>query len=206
MRKWISLLLCAAAVAALAGCGNSNGNNGNASAAATQTTGVKEVLEAGIAEAEGTASASAGNDANGRQSGVDATAHEPEADVSEIDASAGSENIDVDLTKLSSTMVYSEVYDMLTEPDKYIGKTVKMDGFFNYFHDQTTDNYYYACIIKDATACCSQGIEFVPKGDRKYPDDFPEVYDSISVVGTFDTYMEGENQYCTLRDATMTVV
>ena len=29
---------------------------------------------------------------------------------------------------LSSTMVYSEVYNMMVDPESYIGKTVKMDG------------------------------------------------------------------------------
>ncbi len=38
------------------------------------------------------------------------------------------DGIDVDLTKLSSTMVYSEVYNMMYTPDDYIGKTVKMNG------------------------------------------------------------------------------
>ena len=38
------------------------------------------------------------------------------------------DGIDVDLTKLSSTMVYSEVYNMMYTPDDYIGKTVKMKG------------------------------------------------------------------------------
>ena len=112
----------------------------------------------------------------------------------------------MDLTSLSSTMVFSEVYNMLTTPEDYIGKTVKMDGFFNYFHDQTTDNYYFACIIKDATACCSQGLEFVLAGDHKYPDDYPELNQEIAVTGTFDTYTEGEYQYCTLRDSVMEII
>ena len=43
------------------------------------------------------------------------------------------DGIDVDLTKLSSTMVYSEVYNMLYTPDDYIGQTVKMNGAFAYY-------------------------------------------------------------------------
>ena len=35
---------------------------------------------------------------------------------------------DVDLTTLSSTMVYSEVYNMMCEPDRYLGKRIKMNG------------------------------------------------------------------------------
>ena len=34
----------------------------------------------------------------------------------------------VDLTALSSTMVYSEVSQMMTAPEKYVGKMVKMAG------------------------------------------------------------------------------
>lgn len=61
------------------------------------------------------------------------------------------EGIDVDLTALSSTMVYSEVYNMMTSPEDYIGKTVKMKGMYSVYHDESTDKYYFACIIKDAT-------------------------------------------------------
>lgn len=109
--------------------------------------------------------------------------------------------IDVDLTQLSSTMVYAEVYNMMTSPETYIGKIVKMDGTFAYYHDKTTDQYYFACLIQDATACCSQGIEFVLTDDYSYPDDYPEAGNEICVIGIFDTYQEGSNTYCTLRNA-----
>lgn len=108
---------------------------------------------------------------------------------------------DVDLTALSSTMVYSEVYNMMTAPSDYIGKNVKMKGAFSYYQDPNTGNEYYACIIQDATACCAQGIEFVLAGDHKYPDDYPEMNSEITVAGVFDTYMEGEYMYCTLKNA-----
>ena len=36
--------------------------------------------------------------------------------------------VDADLTRLSSTMVYSEVYNMMYTPGDYIGKTIKMTG------------------------------------------------------------------------------
>lgn len=82
-----------------------------------------------------------------------------------------------------------------------MGKRVKMGGAFAVYHDEETDNYYYACIIKDATACCSQGIEFDLAGDHKYPDDYPQEGEDVCVVGEFDTYKEGEYTYCTLRNA-----
>ena len=111
------------------------------------------------------------------------------------------DSIDVDLTTLSSTMVYSEVYNMITTPDDYLGKMVKMQGQFAVYEGE--ERNYYACLIADATACCSQGIEFVVQDNRAYPGDFPELGTEITVVGTFDTYQEGEYTYCQLIDATL---
>ena len=107
------------------------------------------------------------------------------------------DKVDVDLTTLSSTMVYSEVSNMMTVPDDYMGKIVKMNGTFAVYHDETTGKDYFACIIKDATACCSQGLEFTLDG-KKYPDDYPELGSDITVVGKFNTYEESGTQYCTL--------
>mgnify|MGYP002856058522 CR=1 FL=1 len=111
--------------------------------------------------------------------------------------------VDVDLTTLSSTMVYSEVYNMMTTPDDYLGKNVKMAGNFAVYTDEATGKVYFACIIQDATACCAQGIEFVLAGDYRYPEDYPNVNDIITVTGTFNTYEEDGWVYCTLLDATM---
>ena len=82
-----------------------------------------------------------------------------------------------------------------------MGKTIKMDGVFTAYHDESTGNDYFACIIQDATACCAQGIEFVLTDDYSYPEDYPEVGGEIAVVGEFDTYQEDGYQYCTLRNA-----
>ena len=44
------------------------------------------------------------------------------------------DGVDVDLTVLSSTMVYSEVYNMLyNDPAHYLGKTVKARGEFSIY-------------------------------------------------------------------------
>lgn len=92
---------------------------------------------------------------------------------------------------------------MMTNPSDYIGKTVKMNGQFSIYHDKATDKYYFACIIADATACCSQGLEFVLDGDNKYPDDYPDLGTEITVIGEFSTYKEGKNLYCTLIKANL---
>ena len=110
--------------------------------------------------------------------------------------------VDVDLTDLSSTVVYSEVYNMLYgDPESYVGKTVRMKGIFAVYEDEVNQKNYYACIIADATACCSQGLEFELSGQHTYPDDYPELGTDITVTGTFQLYQEGEGLYCHLTDA-----
>ena len=113
----------------------------------------------------------------------------------------GSDLVDVDLTKLSSTMVYSEVYHLIYNPDDYIGKTVKMEGQFAYYENPDTKDQYFACMIADAMACCSQGLEFVLAGEHTYPDDYPEPDTEITVTGTLEMYEEDGFQYCRLVDA-----
>ena len=96
--------------------------------------------------------------------------------------------VDVDLTVLSSTMVYSEVYNMLyNDPAHYLGKTVKARGEFSIYQLVTDgvlqpDPVSYACIISDAAACCAEGMEFVLEGDLTYPDDYPELGAEITNV------------------------
>lgn len=117
----------------------------------------------------------------------------------ETTAAAESGDVDIDLTKMSGTMVYSEVLNMQQRPNDYMGKIIKMKGPFSV--TKTEENTYFACIISDATACCATGIEFELKGDYSYPKDYPKPQTEITVTGTFTTYMEGKNKYLQLKDA-----
>ena len=115
--------------------------------------------------------------------------------------------VDVDLTVLSSTMVYSEVYNMLyNDPAHYLGKTVKARGEFSIYQLVTDgvlqpDPVSYACIISDAAACCAEGMEFVLKDDLAYPDDYPELGAGITVIGEFQSYEENGTTWYHLVNA-----
>ena len=111
-------------------------------------------------------------------------------------------DIDIDLTQMSSTMVFSQVYNITMTPEDYQGKVIKMKGQFLSDLDTGTNTRYYACLILDATACCAEGLGFVPKDGYLYPEDFPEPDGEITVTGTFDYFWE--NEYiinCRLIDA-----
>ena len=109
--------------------------------------------------------------------------------------------VDLDLTKLSGTVVYSQVYDMMAQPENYRGKKVRIRGNFSYYKDPNTAQEYFAAVIADATACCAQGIEFVWAGEHAYPADYPPLNTEIVVTGLFDTYYEGDYMYVRLTDA-----
>ncbi len=140
-------------------------------------------------------------ESDGRQAGPNENAPTPEAGAGDDAPLSLTDGVDVDLTTMNANMVYSEVYNMLCEPERYMGKIIRMEGLFSVFVDPTTNKSYYSCIIQDATACCASGLEFDPPAGLSYPDDYPAVGDDITVTGTFDTYFEGENEYCTLRNA-----
>ena len=145
----------------------------------------------GLSDSEGTA---------GRQSGVDEGA--PAPDPLTLDESVlQTEGVDIDLTVLSSTMVYSQVYNLMVDPYSYIGKTIKMTGMYACTDLTQSTEFYCACIIQDATQCCSQGIEFELDDTYSFPDDYPEYGDDITVIGEFDIYQDGGYTYCTLRNA-----
>ena len=124
-----------------------------------------------------------------------------------VEDAEGTAVVDIDLTALSGIMVYSEVNSMISFPDNYIGKTVKMQGQFTIYQatDENgtfiPDKMFFACMIADATACCAQGLEFALAGEPVYPDDYPELGAEITVVGTFEWYEEDGCRYYRLGNA-----
>lgn len=116
---------------------------------------------------------------------------------------ASDPSVDLDLTTLSSTMVYSEVFNMMMEPMAYEGQTIKMDGNCAIYTDEETGNTYYACVVQDATQCCSQGLEFLLDANQYAMEDYPAEGDPIVIKGTFSTYEEDGGTYITIKDSVM---
>lgn len=110
--------------------------------------------------------------------------------------------VDMDLSVMDSDMIYATVYQMMSDPEQYVGKTFRMEGKFYVTYDEMTKNQYYYCLIKDATECCAQGLEFVwGDGSHIYPDEYPTDGTEVIVDGTFELYMENDSRYCRLANA-----
>ena len=100
--------------------------------------------------------------------------------------------IDVDLTQLSSTMVYAEVFNITNDPQPYLGKVMKLGGMYYSNYIEELEQTYHFVLISDAAACCEQGLEFVlPEGQS-----YPEVGKEVEIVGTFADYLEDGMSFC----------
>lgn len=180
---------------------------GSAEAARTFDTksskGVSEVLEEAMADADAKKAVTEESALYGENEEKESypSFNDPEKETFTGEEQGESDGIDVDLSEMSGTMVFSEVYNMMISPFDYIGKTVKMEGNFTVFHDDELNKDHLACIIQDATACCSQGVEFIPKEGGEFSAEAIPEGKEICVTGTFKTYKEGKYTYWALMDA-----
>lgn len=181
--RWLRLnclmLILIVSLAMLAGCGGSNDTDDGATA------------DAAASETQ-----DAGSGGEGDWNNID---EQPEIDISTLGGPGG---VEVDLSKLSSTMVYAVVNDMMMKPNAYLGRKIRMNGSMSVYHDEETGSTYYACLIRDATACCAQGIEFITT-DEFSPEDYPADGEDVTVVGKYDLYEEDGYQYGVLKDAVL---
>lgn len=115
------------------------------------------------------------------------------------------EHIDIDLTTMNATMVFSQVSDMLSRPSTYLHKIVKVKGPFKPYESTNPDYCYPAIIVQDATACCGNGLEFllygVPRCSMQGGNGYPLFNEEATVVGRFETYIEGTSLFVHLVDA-----
>jgi len=207
MKQTLLILAVALYLVSLCACGDQKIQSKQKQSSATQ-----QVVQEQMANAAGETSApptafpeqqTASDETTPEESVPEPEQTQPAEALPDYEPAQTSGELDVDLTTLSSTMVYSEVYNMMYEPDRYVGKRIKMNGQFAVYEDPNTGAVYTACIIMDATACCSQGLEFVLAGEKTYPNDYPELGSEITVTGTFQLYDENGATYCHLVDAEM---
>ncbi len=168
-----------------------------------QQTGVETVLQQGMEKADAVTEFAQGTVLSAYTAKDIPLPVPTDTPVPVVKDDSNSEDIDIDLTKMSSTMIYSEVYAMMVDSKQYIGKKVRMRGEFSGFYDKQSGQYYFSCLIRDAMACCAQGLEFVLTDDYSYPDDYPPTGTDITVTGIFEPYQEGNFTFYHLANAVL---
>ena len=74
--------------------------------------------------------------------------------------SAPKTDVELDLSKMNADLAYAFIFQIVVEPEKYEGKTIRMTGTFETFYDNEPYGRHDYCIITDVLACCAQGLEF----------------------------------------------
>lgn len=116
----------------------------------------------------------------------------------------GNKKIDIDISRMSGTMVYGQVNQMIMYPSKYLGKHIKMKGIFSSYYDEEMERRFFGCVIQDALACCSQGLAFELAKPRKFPKEYPDEGAVITITGDFDFESdEGGGGFPIIRNAEM---
>lgn len=173
--KIVIVLLITCFVLAPVGCGKKNN---------TETETAKVINETKKIEIENN------DDTKIPEATLKETLTETKANTQADQENAADPEVDVDLTALSSILIFSEVNNMMIKPDRYMGKTIKMSGQYYHTYYEETGQYYHYVIIADATACCEQGLEFIWNGEHTFPDAYPEEGTNVEVEGVFGSYEE----------------
>ena len=97
------------------------------------------------------------------------------------------------------------MYNIQFDPGQYLGKVIRMRGLYSFFREPSTGVVYYACVVPDATACCMQGMEFVPAVEPEDPDHFLEDSADITVTGRLEIYVDEGISYLHLVEAEVEV-
>lgn len=74
--------------------------------------------------------------------------------------SAPKTDVELDLSKMNADFAYAFIFQIVVEPEKYEGKTVRMSGTYEAYYDNAPYGRHDYCIITDVLACCAQGLEF----------------------------------------------
>ena len=112
-------------------------------------------------------------------------------------AMTATEGVDFDISVMNANMVYAQVFDMMMQPEVYADKIIRISGDYYQLPDNK-GKMTNAVIIRDALACCQQGMEF--KWD--FGEAVPERETHITVTGPFKITTDSEGLMRTFIQAT----
>ncbi len=93
--------------------------------------------------------------------------------------------IDLDFTRMGKTMQLTHAIRLMSEPEEFIGKAIRVSGTFQTYQDDDGSRVY-GCSLSSMSgcSCCSPGIlEFEAPVGSKWPQDFPVVDGPLTVTG-----------------------
>ena len=102
-----------------------------------------------------------------------------------------SEDSVMDLTALNQTMQYSQVNQMLDQPEPYFGQMIQICG------EYYKGNHHAIIRVMDEQACCAAEITIFPADESAF--DGIENFSAITVRGVFGTFQSYGVDFCCLN-------
>jgi hypothetical protein len=135
-----------------------------------------------------------------------ATGSETAADLgaSSLNAAKDAAAADADeVIEIGEKMFVGQINDIYSNPEDYLGKTIRYEGLYTYF-ENNYDDTRYDCVIRYGPGCCGNdgdvGLEIAWEGDM------PEENDWVEVTGVVESYKENGWQYLRVRAASLNVL
>jgi hypothetical protein len=103
---------------------------------------------------------------------------------------------DEELLVVGDKMFVGQMNDIYLNPDSYMGRTIKYEGFFTWFDNEETGQRYN-CVVRNGPGCC--GYDSLVGFEVDWNGEMPKMDDWCSVQGTIDTYLEDGLDYVVIR-------
>lgn len=97
----------------------------------------------------------------------------------------------------------AQVGEIYNYPDKYLGETVKYEGYL-YLEQYEGKDYYY--VVRNTYGCECGEEESIVGFEIKWGGDMPEEGTWIAVTGVLDSYIEEENEYLLVETSNLNIV
>lgn len=94
-----------------------------------------------------------------------------------------------DLTMMSETMVFAQVFSLMSSPESFQDSTYKIQGEYEFYTIPETTEVIYFIVINDALGCCPTGIEIrFPENSEPLPDFCEILIEGIAHAGFEETF------------------
>ena len=107
-----------------------------------------------------------------------------------------------DIIEVKEKMFVAQMNDIYFNAPDYLGKTIKYEGIFDIYHEDTGIDYYF--VIRYGPGCC--GIDLNAGLEVAWDKSYPEQNDWVEVVGVLEDYEEDGNDYLRLALSSLTVL
>lgn len=107
--------------------------------------------------------------------------------------------IDIDFTYINMDDSINETYGMMTEPEKYEGKRIRVNGAYTV--EEKNGGIKHFCGIYNPASCCAIGVlEFLPTEEMVDLKKYLNSDEMITITGNLEIYHEDDGKHIRLKD------